>query len=97
MCLTLRSRGLTPVEPEQAMPRYYFNLADGHRERDDDGVELAGLNEARREAVVFLGATLRDEPDMIGDGQSLCVEVWNGRRELVFMVTARSMDAPPGR
>ena len=38
------------------MPRYFFHVIDGYTE----GTELAGLEEARTEAVVLSGAMLKD-------------------------------------
>jgi hypothetical protein len=42
------------------MPRYFFNLKDGHTSLDEEGTELADIHAARREAVTFAGQTLRD-------------------------------------
>jgi hypothetical protein len=51
------------------MPRYYFNLKDGREELDNVGVELAGIDAARIQAVIFSGEVLRD-----GGGKTL----WQG-------------------
>ena len=42
------------------MPRYYFNVQDGHTTLDDVGLELATLAEARQLAIVHSGEILRD-------------------------------------
>jgi hypothetical protein len=42
------------------MPRFYFNVQDGHTSLDDEGQELASLAEARRLAIVHSGEILRD-------------------------------------
>ena len=78
--------------PEVPVPRYFFDLADNNREIDDDGIELPGHAEARREAVIFLGATIRDEPEKIWDGRELRVEVRDEERRLVLTVIALAVD-----
>jgi hypothetical protein len=42
------------------MPRYFFHLKDGSTHIDEDGVELAGPDEAREAAVVNSGEVLKD-------------------------------------
>jgi hypothetical protein len=50
------------------MPRYFFHVMDGRASIDREGTELAGLAEARAEAVRTAGEILR--PDSAG--------VWSG-------------------
>ncbi|WP_457093062.1 DUF6894 family protein [Microvirga sp. P5_D2] len=50
------------------MPRYFFHVIDGRNIIDNEGSELAGLKEARVEAIHLAGSILRDESD----------EFWNG-------------------
>ena len=42
------------------MPRYYFHILDGTSVIDETGVELAGLQAARVEAIELAGAVLRE-------------------------------------
>jgi hypothetical protein len=42
------------------MPRYFFHVIDGEEVLDEEGTELAGLDEARAEAIVVSGEMLRD-------------------------------------
>ncbi len=43
------------------VPRYFFHLdGDGNPGRDEDGAVLAGPEQARAEAVVFIGELLHD-------------------------------------
>jgi len=42
------------------MPRYFFHIIDGQEFIDTEGTVLAGLEEARTEAVVLSGALLKD-------------------------------------
>jgi hypothetical protein len=41
------------------MPRYFFHTIDGETITDDEGTVLAGLDEARAQAIVFSGEMLR--------------------------------------
>jgi hypothetical protein len=45
---------------ERAMPRYFFHVIDGREIIDDEGTELAGVEEACAEAVVLSGSMLKD-------------------------------------
>jgi hypothetical protein len=51
------------------MPRYFFNVIDGRSIIDNQGSELAGLKEARVEAIQLAGAILRDEGDKFWNGE----------------------------
>lgn len=42
------------------MPRYFFHVVDGQEYRDTEGTELAGVEEARMEAIVVSGEMLKD-------------------------------------
>ena len=42
------------------MPCYFFHVIDGEDFLDEEGTELAGLDEARAEAIVVSGEMLRD-------------------------------------
>ena len=64
------------------MSRYYFNLKDGRTSLDEEGVELATLQEARNMAIRNSGEVLRD-----GAGQSL----WSGEPWSLWVT-----DAPNG-
>jgi len=50
------------------MPRYFFHVIDGREILDNEGSELAGLKEARVEAIQLAGAILRDEGDTFWRG-----------------------------
>lgn len=63
------------------MPRFYFDVDDGagHR-RDEDGVELTSLREARAEALETLAEIAEEElPD--GDRRDFVIEVRHGSAE----------------
>ena len=42
------------------MPRYFFHVIDGKEIIDNEGTELADLDEARAEAIVLSGEMLKD-------------------------------------
>ena len=49
------------------MKRFYFNIENDHSEiendhseHDSEGIELANLDQARREALILLGEMIRD-------------------------------------
>jgi hypothetical protein len=43
------------------MPRYYFHVMDGRALVDTEGTELAGLKQARAEAIRTAGKILADQ------------------------------------
>ena len=45
------------------MPRYFFHVHDGRDIPDEEGVKLAGPEEAQDQAVVADGESLRDDSD----------------------------------
>jgi hypothetical protein len=57
------------------MPRYFFNVIDGRSIIDNQGSELAGLKEARVEAIQLAGAILRDEGDTFWNGEEWHMDV----------------------
>jgi hypothetical protein len=57
------------------MPRYFFNVIDGRSIIDNQGSELAGLKEARVEAIQLAGAILRDEGDKFWKGEEWHMDV----------------------
>ena len=72
------------------MPHYYFDCENGHREiRDEEGVDLANLEEARCEATRAIGGMAKDKmPD--GDRRDFRLAI---REEAgpVFMVVSLSL------
>ncbi|GJD66807.1 DUF6894 family protein [Methylobacterium frigidaeris] len=66
------------------VPRYYFNVFDGHSQRDDLGTELPGSEQARREVVRLAGQVISDNAQRIVLGAGWHLEV---RDELGALVT----------
>ncbi|MGR6329194.1 DUF6894 family protein [Sphingomonas sp. XXL09] len=46
------------------MPKYHFNVFNPAAQMDHDGIELSSLSEARREATILAGATLKEAADV---------------------------------
>ena len=78
------------------MPRYFFDLADGRREVDRDGVDLPDVAAARAAAVRFAGELLSGEPEQLWEKHQWRVEVTGEDGALLCTVIALAFDAPAG-
>jgi len=79
------------------MPRYFFNTANGHVERDTEGEELRNGDAAQGLAVRYLGDILRDNPpDIWGDGE-FRVDVTDEAGLILYSLTVIGMIAPAAR
>ena len=65
------------------MPRYFFHVIDGQEILDTEGTELAGLEEARAEAVVLSGAMLKDAGQKFWNNGEWRLQVADGAGETV--------------
>ena len=65
------------------MPRYFFDTRDGSRDLDDEGMELAGDEAARTEAVRYLGSLLTDGPVDLARNSQFRVTVRSAAGEIV--------------
>jgi hypothetical protein len=74
------------------MPRYFFNLDNSERSEDDVGTMLSGPGEARTQAVLFAGEYLRDNPELVGEGDRMRVEVRDEQDNLLFEVVVSAHD-----
>lgn len=75
------------------MPRFFFHTQDGHVERDDEGTELASIEEARREAARLMGEMLRASPGVFWDDTQLQVNVEDESGLLLFSVTTYATES----
>ena len=78
------------------MPLFFFNTADGDRDRDVDGTELPDLAAARSEGIRFAGEALASEPALLRDGEGFRVEVLDADRTLLFTIITLAVNAPAG-
>jgi hypothetical protein len=63
------------------MPRYFFHTFNGHPFPDMAGIELPGLDEARRQAVTTAGEIIRDNGSGSWHGPDWHMEVTAGMGE----------------
>lgn len=74
--------------------RYFFNIAGAITDRDNQGVDISSLCEARVEAVKFAAQYLSEKPQLLWLGEELRVEVLDSDRRLLFTFIALGVDAP---
>jgi hypothetical protein len=77
---------------ERPMPRYFFNVIDGRSIIDNQGSELAGLKEARVEAIQLAGAILRDEGDTFWNGEQWHMNVTDASGQSVLKLRFSAED-----
>ena len=76
------------------MPRYHFHCADGHREPDLEGTELADDEAAQHTAIAFAGEVLKYDPKDLWQKGQWRVEVTDAQGALLFTVITLAVDAP---
>ena len=79
------------------MPLYFFDRIDGSISRDQRGSDLANIDQARIEAVVYAGQSLKDQPRMVRAGHPLAIEVRDETRKLLFLVRNQRPRSALGR
>jgi hypothetical protein len=72
---------------ERPMPRFYFDVTDtGDSLRDEEGLDLASVELARRQALAALGDMAKEQlPDR--DHREFVVEVRDGGTEPILRAT----------
>ena len=76
------------------MPHYHFNVLDGTSYIDDSGTELASMEEAKREALRYIGKMLADSGMRSSFDREWRVEVTDHQGLVLFRLDASMMDAP---
>lgn len=77
------------------MPRYFFNRIDGKRDLDQEGLELAGLDDVRIEAIAFAADTLKEDSFELWTGGEVRIEVVDSAQLLIFTVVISVVDGIP--
>ena len=79
------------------MPRYHFNVYDGHAEMDVDGTELPDIDAARADALRLAGAIIADAGARADLGEEWRVEVTDDTGLMLFRMDFVVADAPAVR
>ena len=74
------------------MPRYFFDIDNHERYVDDEGTELESEDDARVQAVIFAGDYLRENPDLVCNGQHMSVAVRDQTDTILLRVTVATND-----
>ncbi|GLQ55367.1 DUF6894 family protein [Devosia nitrariae] len=76
------------------MPRYFFDIEDGHVVRDNDGRELANLEAAKAEANRALSDAVKD--DFTRDAlREACINIRDESGVVVMRVCLAYSATPP--
>ena len=76
------------------VPHFHFNVLDGTAYIDKIGVELASLNEAKREAMRYAGAMLADSAGVSRPDREWRIEVTDHQGLALFRLAVSMMDPP---
>jgi uncharacterized protein DUF6894 len=74
------------------MPRYYFDLVDDVKIRDQKGVSLPNIEAAREYAKTFARELMEEKATLLGESHNAwSVHVSNGRFERVLKIPFASL------
>ncbi len=76
------------------MPRYHFNVLDGTAYIDRTGIELAGIDDAKREARRYAGKMLVDSAGVSSPDREWRVEVTDHQGLALFRLGVSMTDMP---
>jgi len=68
------------------MPRYFFELWDHEIRPDDEGSEMASVEEARLHGVLYAAEYLRDHPELLRESREVRVTVRDEAARIVQTV-----------
>ena len=66
------------------MPRYFFHITDGKDIPDHEGTELAGIPEARTQAIASAGAMIAEQGNTVWNGSPWMMNVIDDAHNLIF-------------
>jgi hypothetical protein len=90
-----RSDVLPPHTRERHVPRYFFNVQDGHSAPDLEGIELPDVYTAQAQAIRMSGEILRDMGAKFWNGTEWTMEVADAWGHALFVLRF-SADERPG-
>ena len=79
------------------MPRYFFNIHDHASRPDEEGTELAGIEEAHLEAIRFAGNVIAEDAIHIAKRGAWRLEVENDAGAMLFRFDFVSGTSPAAR
>ncbi len=74
------------------MPRYFFNIIDGKDLPDHEGTVLAGVPEAREQAIATAGTLIAEQGDTVWNGSPWMMNVVDEAGTPVFTLTFSAND-----
>ena len=77
------------------MPRYFFNIQDGKDILDTEGTELAGVAEARDQAIAAAGEMIRSNGHTVWNGSEWRMDVTDETGNSVFTLRFSADDHAP--
>ena len=77
------------------MPRFFFNIKDGKDLTDTEGTELAGIAEARDQALTAAGEMIKHQKDTVWNGSEWRMHVTDEAGRPVFTLRFAADDDPP--
>ncbi|TXM91273.1 chemotaxis protein CheX [Methylobacterium sp. WL116] len=78
------------------MPHYHFNVHDGVGTLDREGMLLADIGAARRQAMLLAGALLEADANRQRDGKPWLMELTNQAGEALFRLDFKITTSVPG-
>lgn len=77
------------------MPRYFFNITDGHTSLDTEGTVLPDIYTAQAEAIKTTGEILRDMGAKFWNGTQWKLEVTDESGQALFVLRFSAEELPP--
>ena len=74
------------------MPRYFFNVSDGSRTPDLEGVELRDLGAAKLEAAHLFAQIVRDDGARVWSSGAISVYVENQAGDVLAMLSFTAVE-----
>jgi hypothetical protein len=72
----------------------FFNLAGAVYDPDNEGAEVATIDQARILAAQAVAEVIRDRPDIVWAGEEVRMEVTDERQMVLFTIMVVGVDAP---